>query len=92
MFTSSLQNKPETWQIKTLRKDEAAKCAISQNQRIAKVGKASEIIKSIQGKTKADEDREIQLHHLKNTRNEEKEKAETFNEVLKENCRQPDYN
>lgn len=34
-------------------------------------------------KAKPNQMREIQLHHLKKTRNEEKWKAETFKEVLK---------
>lgn len=51
---------------------------------LSRLKKTSEIIKSIQGKTKPDEDREIQLHHSKKTRNYEKWKAETFSEVLKQ--------
>lgn len=38
---------------------------------LSRLVKTSEIIKSIQGKTKPDEDKEIQLHRLKKTRNEE---------------------
>lgn len=50
---------------------------------MSRLEKTSEIIKSIQSKTKPDEDWEIQPLHLKKTRNEEKWKDEPFNEVLK---------